>query len=35
VAYEDADAFGRILAAESSKWRELFKTMPPATEQRQ
>jgi tripartite-type tricarboxylate transporter receptor subunit TctC len=29
-AYADEVAFGRLLAAESAKWRELFKTMPAA-----
>ncbi len=29
-AYEDEAAFGRLLAAESAKWKELFKSMPAA-----
>jgi tripartite-type tricarboxylate transporter receptor subunit TctC len=29
-AYEDETAFGKFLAAESAKWRELFKSMPAA-----
>jgi tripartite-type tricarboxylate transporter receptor subunit TctC len=29
-AYEDEAAFGKFLAAESAKWRELFKSMPAA-----
>lgn len=27
-AYEDESTFGKLLAAESAKWRDLFKTMP-------
>lgn len=29
-AYADETTFGRLLAADSAKWRELFKTMPAA-----
>ena len=29
-AYADEAAFGKLLAADSAKWRELFKTMPAA-----
>ena len=29
-AYEDEAAFGKFLASESAKWKELFKTMPAA-----
>lgn len=29
-AYTDETAFGRMLAAESTKWKELFKTLPVA-----
>jgi tripartite-type tricarboxylate transporter receptor subunit TctC len=29
-AYEDEAAFGKFLAAESAKWKELFKSMPAA-----
>jgi tripartite-type tricarboxylate transporter receptor subunit TctC len=29
-AYEDEAAFGKFLATESAKWRELFKSMPAA-----
>jgi tripartite-type tricarboxylate transporter receptor subunit TctC len=29
-AYADEAAFGRMLAADSAKWKELFKTMPAA-----
>ena len=29
-AYEDETTFGKLLAADSAKWKELFKTMPAA-----